>query len=56
MEEDGTEIEDTDYLLSLPDNTCLILLQKGKAKFEKRVNTNLSFVPPRLNISKRKNV
>jgi len=29
MEEDGTEIEDTDYLLSLPDNTCLILLQKG---------------------------
>lgn len=29
MEEDGTEIEDTEYLFSLPDNTCLILLHKG---------------------------
>jgi len=29
MEEDGTEIEDTDYLFCLPDNTALMLLHKG---------------------------
>ncbi|XP_023326323.1 DNA fragmentation factor subunit alpha [Eurytemora carolleeae] len=28
LEEDGTEIEDEDYLFSLPDNTCLMLLFK----------------------------
>lgn len=29
LDEDGTEIDDDDYLLSLPDNTTLVILHKG---------------------------
>ena len=30
LDEDGTEVEDDDYLFSLPDNTPLVLLYKGE--------------------------
>ena len=34
LEEDGTEIEDDEYLFSLPDNTLMVLIYDGDRYFQ----------------------